>query len=111
MTKLARFIPLLALLLVGCASLGIPVADTFNKQAAGAVTTVNAASQLSLTLLQARKITPDESDGFIDRAEDAQEAIDFARAVHSANPADAQDRLDATIKALQILTTEMEKRK
>lgn len=109
MRKLA-ILPLL-LILTACASLGVPLADTFNKQAAAAVSSVNAASQLSLTLLQARKITPDESDAYIDRAEDAQEAIDLTRSIRSTDPAGAQDRLDAIIRSLQILTAELEARK
>jgi hypothetical protein len=107
--KLA-IIPLL-LILTACASLGVPPADTFNKQAAAAVSSVNAASQLSLTLLQARKITPDESDAYTARAEDAQEAIDLTRSIRSTDPAGAQDRLDAIIRTLQILTVELEARK
>lgn len=103
-------VPLL-LILSACASLGVPPADTFNKQAAAAVSSVNAASQLSLTLLQARKITPDESDAYIARAEDAQEAIDLTRSIRSTDPAGAQDRLDAIIRSLQILTMELEARK
>lgn len=109
MRKLA-IIPLL-LILTACASLGVPPADTFNKQAAAAVSSVNAASQLSLTLLQARKITPDESDAYTARAEDAQEAIDLTRSIRSTDPAGAQDRLDAIIRTLQILTVELEARK
>jgi hypothetical protein len=109
MLRKISILPLL-LILAACGVFGVPPADTFNKQAAAAVSSVNAASQLSLTLLQARKITPDESDAFIDRAEDAQEAIDFARSIRATDPTEAADRLDATIKALQILTAELEKR-
>lgn len=102
---------LLALCIAGCSTFGIPPADTFNKKAAAAVTSVNTASQLSLTLLQARKISPDESDRYIDRAEEAQKGIDLARSVHSADPAAAVDQLDLTIKALQVLLAELEQRK
>lgn len=109
MRKLA-IIPLL-FLLTACAALGVPQADTFNKQAAAATATVNTASQTALTLLQARKISPDESDAYTDRTEDAQEAIDLARSIRSTDPAGAQDRLDAIIRALQVLTIELEKRK
>lgn len=110
MLKKLSILPFL-LILTACAALNVPPADTFNKQAAGAVSSVNAASQLSLTLLQARKITPDESDAYTDRAENAQEAIDLARSIRSADPAGAQDRLDAIIRALQLLTAELEARK
>ena len=107
-------IPLALVLLValaGCSTLGIPQADTFKKQAAAATASVNAASQTALTLLQAHKITPDESDRYIQRAEDAQEAIDLARAIALTDPLGAQDRLDAAIRVLQILTVELESRK
>lgn len=109
MRKLA-ILPLI-LILAACAALGVPPADTFNKQAAAATATVNTASQTTLTLLQARKITPDESDAYTDRAENAQEAIDLTRSIRSTDPAGAQDRLDAIIRALQILTVELEARK
>jgi hypothetical protein len=99
------------LLLAGCAALGVPAADTFNKKAAGAVQTVNAASQLTLTLLQARKITPDESDKYIDAFEEAQSAIDFTRTIYKTNPADAENRLAAIIAGLNILLAELETRK
>lgn len=100
-----------AFLVVGCATLGVPAADTFNKKAAAATISVNTGSQTVLTLLQARKITPDESDRYIDRLEDVQEGIDVARGVYKSNPLDAEDRLAATILALNLLLAELEKRK
>lgn len=100
------------LLLTACAALSVPPADTFNKRAAAATATVNTVSQTALTLLQARKITPDESDSFIDRAEEAQKAIDVARSVYANDPMDdGQERLAAIIRVLQILTAELEARK
>lgn len=109
MRKLA-IIPLL-LLIAACGSLGVPAPQTFNERAAAATATVNTASQTVLTLLQARKITPDESDRYTDRAEDAQEAIDLARGIYPTNPTSAEDRLALVIAALQILTAELEQRK
>jgi hypothetical protein len=98
-------------LLTGCASLGVPAPQDFQERAAAATVSVNTASQTALTLLQARKITPDESDRYVDRAEELQSAIDLARSIHAANPAEAQDRLSAAIAALTILTAELERRK
>lgn len=102
---------LVAQFLVGCAALGVPPADTFNKKAAGAVQMVNAASQASLTLLQSRKITPDESDAFVARAEQAQHAIDLTRQLHATDPAGAEDRLAQIIAGLTILQAELEQRR
>lgn len=101
----------LFLMIAGCAALGVPPADTFNKKAAAAVTTVNAASQSVLTLLQARKITPDESDAYTLRTEQAQQAIDAARSIYSTDPNGANDALAKVITALTILQTELEARK
>lgn len=102
---------LFAHLIVGCTALGVPAADTFNKKAAGAVQMVNAASQASLTLLQARKITPDESDAFVARAEQFQSAIDLTRQMHATDPTGAADRLAQIIAGLTILQAELEQRK
>lgn len=102
---------LVAQFIVGCAALGVPTADTFNKKAAGAVQTVNAASQLTLTLLQARKITPDENDAYIARAEQAQHAITVTRGLHATDPQGAEDRLALIIASLTILQSELEARK
>jgi hypothetical protein len=96
--------------LTGCASLGVPAPQTFTERAAAATATANTASQTVLTLLQSRKITPDESDLYTDRVEDFQEGVDFARSIYAANPGEAEDRLAATIAAMQILTAELERR-
>jgi hypothetical protein len=111
-TQVYRLIPaLLLVLLAGCGVLGIQAPTTFNERALAATATVNTASQTVLTLLQARKITPDESDRYTDRAEDAQEAINLARSIYASNPLDAENRLELTIQLLQMLTAELEKRK
>jgi hypothetical protein len=104
-------IPLL-LILTACAALSVPPADTFNKRAAAATATVNTVSQTALTLLQARKITPDESDRYIARAEEAQKAINVARSIYADDPMDdGQHRLVMAIRALEVLTAELEARK
>jgi hypothetical protein len=109
--KLKLSILPLLLILAACSTLGIPPADTFNKKAAAAVVSVNTASQATLTLLQARKISPDESDRYIDRAEEAQNGINVARSLHAVDPAGATDKLNLTIAALQLLIAELEARK
>lgn len=97
--------------LMGCASLGVPAADTFNKKVAAATVSVNTGSQTDLTLLQQHKITPDESDQYIARLADLQTAINSTRTVYDTSPADAENRLAAAITALNLLLTELEKRK
>lgn len=109
--KLKLSILPLLILLAACQSLGIPPADTFNKKAAAAVVSVNTASQLTLTLLQARKISPDESDRYTDRVEQLQNGINVARSLRSTDPAGADDKIGLTINALQVLIAELETRK
>jgi hypothetical protein len=99
------------LLLAGCAALGVPSADTFNKKAAAATVSVNTGSQTVLTLLQARKITPDENDKYIARLEDAQKAIDVTRVVYKTDPTSAENRLATIIAGLNLLLAEIEARK
>lgn len=111
MRKFQLSIPLLVLLFAGCGLLGVQAPQTFHERALAATATVNTASQSVLTLLKARKITPDESDRYIDRTEDAQKAIDVARGIYASNPADAENRLTLTISLLQTLTAELEQRK
>jgi 5,10-methylene-tetrahydrofolate dehydrogenase/methenyl tetrahydrofolate cyclohydrolase len=102
---------LVFLLLAGCAALGVPAADTFNKKAAAAVSSVNTGSQTVLTLLQAHKITPDESDKYIAALAETQNGIDFTRQLYKTKPQEAEDRLAATIAALNLLLAELEARK
>lgn len=112
LTSASYFVYILAVhLLVGCAAFGVPAADTFNKKAAAATQTVNAASQTVLTLLQARKITPDESDAYTNRTEEAQKAIDLTRSLYKTDPTGAEDRLALIIAGLTILQTELENRR
>jgi hypothetical protein len=102
---------LLVHLLAGCAALGVPSADTFNKKAAAATVSVNTGSQTVLTLLQARKITPDESDKYTQTLDDAQKAIDATRVVYKTDPTSAENRLATIITGLNLLLAELETRK
>lgn len=98
-------------LLAGCGALGVTSPQTFNEKAAAATTSVNTASQTVLTLLQSHKITPDESDKYTKGLDETQEAIDFTRTLYKTKPAEAEDRLAATIAALNLVLAELEKRK
>jgi hypothetical protein len=102
---------LVFLMFAGCAALGVPAADTFNKKAAGAVTSVNAGSQTVLTLLQAHKVTPDEADRYTAALDETQKAIDGVRVLYKTDPTAAENRLQTIITALNILLAELEARK
>lgn len=99
------------LMLAGCAALGVPTAESFPEKAAAATVSVNTGSQTVLTLLQSRKITPDENDKYTKALGDFQEGIDFIRGVNKTNPADAENRLAALIASLNLLLAELEARK
>ncbi len=94
-----------------CTSLGVPQPDTFNKKVAAAITMTNTASQTVLTLLKARKITPDESDRYLDRIDSSVKSIAFVQAIHEAEPQAAELRLAVAIKTLELLITELDGRK
>lgn len=98
-------------LLAGCGLLGVQAPQTFPEKAAAATISVNTGSQTVLTLLQAHKISPDESDKYIARLDDAQKAIDVTRTVYETNPTDAENRLASIITALNLLLAEVESRK
>lgn len=96
--------------LAGCSTLGVPAPQNFNEKALAATATANTASELTFTLLKARKITPDESDRYIASIENFDEAIALARAIRATDPIAAQDRLDFAIRSLELLLAELRAR-
>lgn len=116
-----------ALLLAGCAQLGVPFADTFNKQvlvAAALVTEVRTSAETVLTKrvddvgnkLEEGQITKEVADertvlaakdaqNVQDQATQARAAIDIAVATFPIAPVVAEDRLAATITGLKALQT------
>ena len=97
----------LLMLLTACASLGIQAPQTFNEKALAATASVNGASQTVFDLLKSRRITPDESDRYMDRLDDAQKGINTARAVFKTDPTSATARLEAIISLLEALQSEL----
>lgn len=109
--RLNQALPILLLLAAGCASLGVPVPQTFNGKAAAALTTVTGARQTTLTLLQAHKLTPDDAANVDKQADNLRQGIEVARTIHAGDPAAGDTKLTATIAALQILTAYLEEHK
>lgn len=99
------------LILVGCAQLGVPVAQTFNEKAAAAITTVTGARQTTLTLLQADKLTADDAENINAQADTLRQGIEVARSIHASQPTAGDDRLSAVITGLTALTAYLEQRK
>ena len=95
---------LVLVLLAGCAALGVPPADTYNKQLAGAYTAVTAARQETLTLLQAGKITADDAQNVQNQADAIRAGLDVsAVAFKGGDSAAATTKLDSTITVLKAL--------
>lgn len=102
MLRKYAFLPFL-LLLFGCATLGVPDADTFNKKALAAYSTVEAARNTTNTLAAAGKLSKPEATNAQAKCDNAKEAITIARSLYVSNPQQATDKLTAAIALLQAL--------
>lgn len=69
------------LVLPGCLTKTV-TPQTFNESAAAGLTAVNAVRKASLTLLQARRITPDDDENVQGQADIAKNGIDVARGIY-----------------------------
>lgn len=96
-------VPLLALLLLGCASLGVPTPQNFRERLAAATVTVTGVRQTNLTLLTAKKISPDDAAYVNAKANEARAGIDIARSLEKVDPTGADNRLSAAIVILEAL--------
>lgn len=96
-------VPLLAILLLGCASMGVPTPQTFRERIAAAYVTVTGIRQTTLTLLQAKKISPDDAGNVNQSADQARAGVDIARSIETVDPTGADNRLNASIAILESL--------
>jgi hypothetical protein len=91
-------------LLVACAALGLPTAETFNEKLAVGYGTVTAIRQSATTLVLAGKLTPDDAQNVQIQADTFRAALDVARAAYRAgDTAGATTKLDTTATALRAL--------
>lgn len=79
MIKLANFLPLLALLLVGCASLGLAPASTFEEKLAYAVSQNAAVRQAAGNALEAGDIDLADARNVLKLTDEARTTLDAAR--------------------------------
>ena len=91
------------LLLAGCAALGVPPANTFNKRALVANTTIEAVAKSVAQLYQAGKIDEEERHESVEHLKTIAGTVDAAVNIHWINPEEANTRLDAAIVALQAI--------
>ena len=97
-------------MLTGCAALGVPPADTFNKRVIVANGIVEQVSRSVETLFVAGKLSKEDAQQYNERLETAATGIDAAVQVHATDPTGADAKLSAIITALNILKGELEKR-
>lgn len=105
MTKLARFIPaLLALLIAGCASLGLAPASTFEERLAYAVSQNVAVRTAAANSLNAGDITVDDAKRVLAITDQVRTALDAARLATNAGDVEtAEGRLQlATALLLEL---------
>jgi hypothetical protein len=101
MRKLA-IIPLL-FLLTACAALGVPKADTFNKQVVVANSLVESAAETANTLYSTGKISTEEKDYVYKYGIETRAEIELVRALHATDPLKAENRINTLIVALTAL--------
>jgi hypothetical protein len=104
--KLA-IIPLL-LLLTACAALGVPKADTFNKQVVVANSLVESAATTAASLHAAGKISDDARADVYNQGTQARASIEIVRQLHATDPLAAENRLNTIIVALTALQAQLE---
>lgn len=94
-----------ALMLAGCAQLGLPTADTLNQRLAVGYGTVTQIATTTSQLLAAKKITADDAQNVHTQATTAKAGLDIAKSLVSTSPAAAQTKLEATLVVLQAMQT------
>jgi hypothetical protein len=94
---------MLIALIVACAQVGIPPADTFSKKLAVTIEAVTQVEQTTTQLLQAGKIDVSDASNVLDQAERIVIGLNIARAMSVHDPAGADARLTAAHTGLIAL--------
>lgn len=90
-------------LMIGCASIGLPVPETFNQKLIVGYSTVTAIRTTNAMLLDASAITADDGENVSKAADVARTGLDVARALSRTDMTAAEGKLTAvrtTIAAL-----------
>lgn len=101
------FLPLL-IILSACAALGVPKADTFNKQVIVANALVESVATSAASLHAAGKISDDSRAEVYQQGTQARASIEILRQLHATDPLSAENRLNTIIVALTALQTQLE---
>jgi hypothetical protein len=93
----------LANMVSGCAELGVPQADTFEKKLVGAYASLTAVVKTSTYMLERKKISSAEHKRVIDQARTAQAGLAIAEQIRQTDPNGAMTRLTAITATLTAL--------
>jgi hypothetical protein len=97
MRKLSIVVPLLILLLAGCAALGVPTPKSFSERLASGYVTVASIRTSAATLLNGSVITSSDAENIQKQADVGREGLDVARTLPTV---DAENKLQATLTLL-----------
>lgn len=91
--------------LMGCAALGTPPVDTFNKRLAAGYTTVTAVRSATLTAAQAGKVSVSDAKNLQSQADTAREGLVVAENLAGTDMTSANARLTVALTVLQGIQT------
>lgn len=94
-----------AMLLSGCAALGLPTAKTFNEKWLAAQTADTAVLQTDLVLLNSGKISKADAANIEAQADNVKDGLDIARTLYATDQTAGSTKLDSVVLVLQALQT------
>lgn len=98
-----QWLVLCAVLLAGCAAIGVQAPQTFNQKMLAAYSTAEGLVTTANNLAVAGKMNKQDHAFVLKRAKELRTALDTTAQLYKTNPLEAEDRLQTTIAALQIL--------
>lgn len=101
----------MAALVAGCASLGVPPADTFSEKLAAGYS-LNAQVRATATeLLNAKKISSSDGQNVMDQTNNFRAGLDIARTMAMTNLESAESKLNAVRNGMTALQSYLASRK
>ena len=94
--------------LTGCAALGIRTPANFDERMVAGHESVAAVADMTLAAFRAGKISKDEANDALDKAQSAENDLKLAQSLrNSGDFSSAETRLAATIAALELLQSQL----
>lgn len=100
-----------AMLLAGCAQLGLQTPETFNQKVAVAYVTVTQVRETATQLVTTKTISAEDAMNVQSAADVARTGIDTARALHAKDPSAGMAKLDSVRVGLNAVVTYLNSRK